>query len=210
MTFVAWIALFAPGSFPVAFNHAVVVLVISCPCALGLATPTAIMVGTERGARFGILIKSAEALETACKLDTVVLDKTGTITEGRPRVTDVVPGSEVEESTLFRVAAALERRSEHPLAEAVCTHVDERCPSADDGVAITDFEQIAGGGLRATVDGRLALAGNARLMEAEGISLGALDAHADAVATQAKTALFFARDGRATMEIGRASCRERV
>lgn len=197
VTFVAWIALFAPGSFSVAFNHAVVVLVISCPCALGLATPTAIMVGTERGAKFGILIKSAEALETACKLDTVVLDKTGTITEGRPRVTDVVPGSEVEESELFRVAAALERRSEHPLAEAICAHVDERYPSADGGVAITDFEQIAGGGLRATVDGRLALAGNARLMEAEGISLGTLDAHADAVATQAKTALFFARDGRA-------------
>lgn len=197
VTFIAWIALFAPGNFSVAFNHAVVVLVISCPCALGLATPTAIMVGTERGAKFGILIKSAEALETACKLDTVVLDKTGTITEGRPRVTDVVPGSEVEESELFRVAAALEHRSEHPLAEAICAHVDERYPGADDGVAITDFEQIAGGGLRATVDGRLALAGNARLMEAEGISLGALDAHADAVATQAKTALFFARDGRA-------------
>ena len=168
VTFLGWIAVFAPGDFATAFNHAVSVLVISCPCALGLATPTAIMVGTERGAKVGILIKSAEALEGACDLDTVVLDKTGTITEGKPRVTDVRLAAGVDEVELARVAAALERKSEHPLAQAVCDYVDETHAGADKDVDSAGFEQVAGGGVRAQVDGAPAIAGNARLMASAG------------------------------------------
>ena len=118
VTFVAWILI--ARDFATALTHAISVLVISCPCALGLATPTAIMVGTGRGAANGILIKDAEALETACSLTTVVLDKTGTVTEGAPRVTDVVLADGVTDVELLYDAAALERKSEHPLALAMC------------------------------------------------------------------------------------------
>ncbi len=196
VTFLGWIAIFAPADFATAFNHAVSVLVISCPCALGLATPTAIMVGTERGAKVGILIKSAEALEGACDLDTVVLDKTGTITEGKPRVTDVRLAAGVGEGELARVAAVLERKSEHPLAQAVCDYVDESNAGADKGVDATGFQQVAGSGVRATVDGFPAIAGNARLMASAGVDVSALAPQADELAAQAKTPLYFARDGR--------------
>ena len=195
VTFLGWIAIFAPGDFATAFNHAVSVLVISCPCALGLATPTAIMVGTERGAKVGILIKSAEALEGACNLDTVVLDKTGTITEGKPRVTDVRLAAGVDENELARVAAALERKSEHPLAQAVCDYVDESHAGADASVDAANFEQVAGGGVRATIDGVPAIAGNARLMASAGVDVSALAPQADELAAQAKTPLYFALDG---------------
>ncbi len=202
VTFLGWIALFAPGDFATAFNHAVSVLVISCPCALGLATPTAIMVGTERGAKVGILIKSAEALEGACDLDTVVLDKTGTITEGKPRVTDVRLASGVEEGELARVAAALERKSEHPLAQAVCDYVDETHADADKGVDAANFQQVAGGGVRAVVDGAPAIAGNARLMASEGVDVSSLSPESDQLAAQAKTPLYFALGGRALGLLG--------
>ncbi|RRF90515.1 MAG: heavy metal translocating P-type ATPase [Coriobacteriaceae bacterium] len=199
VTLVAWVAFLDPANFAVAFNHAVSVLVISCPCALGLATPTAIMVGTERGAKVGILIKSADSLETAGSLDTVVLDKTGTVTEGKPKVTDVATASGAGEKDLLYVAAALERKSEHPLAQAVCDYVG-------DGVAadatVTDFTQVAGGGIRAVVDGKRALAGNARLMSEEGVDLGELAGTADTLAAAAKTPLFFARDGKALGLLG--------
>ena len=195
VTFLGWIAIFAPGDFATAFNHAVSVLVISCPCALGLATPTAIMVGTERGAKVGILIKSAEALEGACNLDTVVLDKTGTITEGKPRVTDVRLAAGVDENELARVAAALERKSEHPLAQAVCDYVDESHAGADASVDAANFEQVAGGGVCATIDGVPAIAGNARLMASAGVDVSALAPQADELAAQAKTPLYFALDG---------------
>ena len=197
VTLVGWLAFLAPGDFAVAFNHAVSVLVISCPCALGLATPTASMVGTERGAREGVLIKSAEALEVAGSLDTVVLDKTGTVTEGAPKVTDVVPVAPAGEKDLLRLAAALERKSEHPLAQAVCDYVDEVAPDADASARVEDFTQVAGGGIKATVDGRPALAGNARLMAAEGVDVGELAAQAQELAAAAKTPLFFAADGQA-------------
>ena len=193
VAFVAWMAISA--DFATALNHAISILVISCPCALGLATPTAIMVGTGRGAANGVLIKSAEALETACSVDYVVLDKTGTVTAGRPRVTDVELAAGVSQAELVRVAAALERKSEHPLAEAVCAYVDEVCPSADGDACVEDFEQVAGGGLAGTVDGRRVLAGNARLMEKNGVNLGAFAQRADALAAEAKTPLFFAADG---------------
>ena len=195
LAFVAWIII--SGDFATALNHCISVLVISCPCALGLATPTAIMVGTGRGAANGVLIKSAEALEGACSVDYVVLDKTGTVTAGRPRVTDVELADGVSEDDLMRVAVALERKSEHPLAEAVCAYADERHPCADAGVSVEGFEQIAGGGLSAVMDGREVLAGNARLMGQRGIELGGLAGRGDALAAAAKTPLFFSAGGRA-------------
>ena len=195
VTFVAWMILV--GDFATALNRCISVLVISCPCALGLATPTAIMVGTGRGAADGILIKSAESLEGACALDYVVLDKTGTVTVGKPQVADVelVEGTEMRD--LVRVAAALERKSEHPLAEAVCAYADASWPGVDAGVAVEGFAQVAGGGLLARVDGRAAAAGNARLMGERHVALGGLAERADALAAEGKTALFFAADGRA-------------
>ncbi len=200
LTMLAWLFVFVPGDFAVAFNHAVSVLVISCPCALGLATPTAIMVGTERGATRGIMIKSAEVLEGACNLDVVVLDKTGTITEGAPRVTDVVLAQGVQEDELMGLAAAIERKSEHPLAAAIVAWADEHNIAFE--AEVTGFEQIAGGGLAACVEGYQVVAGNARLMEERGVDVGALLGSADAMASAAKTALFFAADGRALGLVG--------
>ena len=194
VAFVAWMAI--SGDFATALNHAISILVISCPCALGLATPTAIMVGTGRGAANGVLIKSAEALETACSVDYVVLDKTGTVTAGKPRVTDVKLAVGVTEADLVRVACALERKSEHPLAEAVCAYADETHPGVDAGARVEGFEQVAGGGLAGAVDGRRVLAGNVRLMEKSGVDLGGLAQRADALAAEAKTPLFFAVGGR--------------
>ena len=196
VTFLAWIALFAPGDFAVAFNHAVSVLVISCPCALGLATPTAIMVGTERGAKVGILIKSAEALEGACDLDEVVLDKTGTVTEGKPSVTDVLPAEGVSAEELARLAGALERRSEHPLAEAICHWADQTLGQGSVDDEVSGFEQVAGGGVVARVGGSSVCAGNARLMGERGVDVSSVSDAADAFADRAKTPLYVARDGR--------------
>lgn len=193
VTFAAWIAFFAPGDFAVAFNHAVSVLVISCPCALGLATPTAIMVGTERGAKVGILIKSAESLETAGNLDTVVLDKTGTITEGKPQVTSYVLADGADGEAVLSWAAALESRSEHPLAQAIATYAEEQHAELPDEV--DGFAQIPGGGLSGTVAGHAILIGNARLMAAHKIALGGLAEKAEAAAAKAETPLFVAVDG---------------
>ena len=168
------------------------VLVISCPCALGLATPTAIMVGTGRGAANGILIKFAEALETAHSVNTVVLDKTGTITQGKPVVTDVLTlGTGRDE--LLTVAASLEKRSEHPLAEAIAAEAEKARLTL---LPVEHFEQIPGQGLRAAVDGRDCLAGNRRMMEANGISGDPLFSRGEALAEDGKTPLYFAREGR--------------
>ena len=168
------------------------VLVISCPCALGLATPTAIMVGTGRGAVNGILIKSAEALETTHSVNTVVLDKTGTITQGKPVVTDVLPfGAERDE--LLAVAASLEKRSEHPLAEAIVSEAEKEQLTL---LPVEKFEQIPGQGLRAAVEGRICLAGNRRMMEANHVENGELFSRGEALAEDGKTPLFFARDGK--------------
>lgn len=200
VTFVVWLAL--AGEVATALTHAISILVISCPCALGLATPTAIMVGTGRGAANGILIKSAEALETACSVDAVVLDKTGTVTAGAPRVTDVRLAPGVTEAELLRVAEALERKSEHPLASAVCDYAAERGAPLEPGsngavgAQVEKFEQVPGGGLSALVDGAPALAGNARLMEARGVELDALADAAAALADDGKTPLFFSAGGR--------------
>ncbi len=193
VTLAAWLAI--SHDFANALTHAISVLVISCPCALGLATPTAIMVGTGRGAANGILIKDAEALETACKLTCVVLDKTGTITDGTPRVTDVALAPEVTDIELLYDVAALERKSEHPLALALCAYADDVAPGIDQGAQVSAFSQVAGGGLTALVDGRSVCAGNATLMERQGVDVSALLPQAEALADEAKTPLFFAAEG---------------
>ena len=168
------------------------VLVISCPCALGLATPTAIMVGTGRGAVNGILIKSAEALETAHSVTTVVLDKTGTITQGKPVVTDVLPvGTGRDE--LLAIAASLEKRSEHPLAEAITAEAEKEQLTL---LPVEEFEQIPGQGIRAAVEGKLCLAGNRRMMEANHVENSELFSRGEALAEDGKTPLYFARGGR--------------
>ena len=172
---------------------AVAVLIIACPCALGLATPMSIQVGVGKGASVGVLIRSAEALERMEKVDTLVADKTGTLTEGKPRVTSIVPGPGFAEDEVLRLAASLERSSEHPLAAAILHAASERkTPLADPA----DFESITGQGVRGRIDGRRVVLGNARLMEAEGVAPGNLAAAADELRTTGATALFVAVDGK--------------
>lgn len=170
----------------------IAVLVISCPCALGLATPVAIMVGTGKAAQSGILIKSAESLELLGKAQTVVLDKTGTVTEGKPRVTDIVCGSAREEE-LLQAAASVEKPSEHPLSAAITQAAQER---GLDILPVTDFEAIAGGGVQAVLDGRKMIAGNQSFMERAGVDTAAVQEKAGALAAQGRTALYFAREGK--------------
>ena len=194
LTFAAWMVV--TGSASEAITAAVAVVVISCPCALGLATPVAIMVGTGKGAEMGVLFKSAEALETLRGVDTVVFDKTGTITQGKPAVTDILPAHTAEgaptmsEKALLKLAAALERNSEHPLAEAIMARAEERGIVARD---VEDFEAIPGRGVRAREGANVVAAGNAALMED-------LDIHVDrdlleGFARSGKTPLFFAKNG---------------
>ncbi|MDR3347993.1 MAG: heavy metal translocating P-type ATPase [Acidaminococcales bacterium] len=170
------------------------VLVIACPCALGLATPTAIMVGTGKGAENGILIKGGEALETAHKINTVVLDKTGTITEGKPTITDVLPVPGIREGYLLTLAASAEKGSEHPLGQAIVNGASER------GLAILPTERFAsftGRGIEATIDGRSVLAGNRKLMDERGVGLVELEAAGDGLALEGKTPMYIALDGKA-------------
>lgn len=172
--------------------HGISVLVISCPCALGLATPTAIMVGTGRGAKQGILIKSAETLENAHDVTCVVFDKTGTITHGAPEVTDVVCAPGMEEADLLALALSIEEKSEHPLARAVVDYTGSR---ATDKLPVKDWHQVSGQGLVCTTEGHKALAGNALMMSENGIDLAGLGNRADELAAQGKTPLFFAWAG---------------
>ncbi len=195
VVFIVW--MIAARDFATALNHAISVLVISCPCALGLATPTAIMVGTGRGAKQGILVKSAESLETACSVGVAVLDKTGTITQGTPQVTDVELAAGTTTGDLFALAGAVERKSEHPLAGAICAYADENFAGAGEALQVDKFSQVAGGGLRAEIAGQTVLAGNARLMADEGVDLGALGEAGERASEQAKTPIYFARAGRA-------------
>ncbi|NLJ30731.1 MAG: heavy metal translocating P-type ATPase [Clostridiales bacterium] len=188
---VVWLAL--GSTFEFALSIAISVLVVSCPCALGLATPVAIMVGTGRGASGGILIKSAEALETAHTVKTVVLDKTGTITEGKPRVTDLLPAPGLSQRELLALAAALERPSEHPLAGAVVEK------AAREGVAAREaaqFVSLPGRGVTALVDGAKYLAGNLALMRENGIDCAAFEGAGDRLAQEGKTPLYFADEKR--------------
>ncbi len=184
--------LFLGAGFEFAMTIAVSVLVVSCPCALGLATPTAIMVGTGRGAASGILIKSAEALETAHSVDVVVLDKTGTITQGKPMVTDVVSREGAAEE-LLQVAASLEKLSEHPLARAIVVEAQRQ---GTQYLPVENFRQIPGQGLEGAIAGQQCLAGNQKLLDAFGVHDPALEQLQDQMAGEGKTPLFFARGGR--------------
>jgi len=176
-----------------ALSIGISVLVISCPCALGLATPTAIMVGTGKGSANGILIKSAEALETAHSIDTVVLDKTGTITQGKPVVTDVLLDENISREELLGLAASLEKLSEHPLAEAVVAEAEKL---GYESLSVSGFIQIPGQGITGIIDGDLVLAGNRRLMEAYNIPGGALMKKGEKLASDGKTPLYFAKGSR--------------
>jgi Cu+-exporting ATPase len=174
--------------------NAVAVLIIACPCALGLATPMSIMVGTGRGARSGVLVRDAAALEALAAVDTVVLDKTGTITEGRPRVTSIVAAPGLDEATVLGLATAVETGSEHPLAGAIAAAARER------GLAVapaTGFRAEVGLGVTGTVDGRRVALGNLALLDREGAAASALTAAADRLAASGHTVVHLAVDGRA-------------
>lgn len=188
-----WIMLAAP--FSSALNFAISVLVISCPCALGLATPTAVMVGTGRGATHGILIKSAESLEVAGTVRTVVLDKTGTITVGRPSVQALLTSEGVDAEEALRTIAAIEQRSEHPLGKAVVACAAEKGIDAS-GVDVDDFAQVPGQGVRAQIGSASCLVGNLAMMHAHDVPVEGFAARAASFADEGATPLFFARRGR--------------
>ena len=189
MTAAVW--LFVTGDGTMALTSGVAVLVISCPCALGLATPVAIMVGTGKGAENGILIKSAEALEHLHNVDTIVLDKTGTLTQGKPVVTDILPGESLEEEGLLTLAAALEAPSEHPLAFAI---VEEAQRRKLERVSVKNFDAVHGRGVRAVLGGVAFFGGNRAMMEENYIDLAGFAEKADELAAQGKTALYFANE----------------
>jgi len=192
--FAAW-AYFAPApALAYALIAAVSVVIIACPCALGLATPMSIMVGVGKGAGAGVLIKSAEALERMEKVDTLVVDKTGTLTEGKPRVTAIVPAEGMAEDDLVRLAASLERSSEHPLAAAIVAAALARHISAEEPA---DFASVTGKGVTGKVGGRAVALGNARLMADQHIDFGVLAKTAEELRAGGATALFVAVDGKA-------------
>lgn len=169
------------------------VLVIACPCALGLATPTAIMVGTGKGAEYGVLIKSGEALETAHKIQTIVFDKTGTITEGKPKVTDIVTVTGVDDNYLLQLAASAEKGSEHPLGEAIVKGAEEK---GLDFKKVESFKAIPGHGIQVTIDGNNILLGNRKLMVENGISLAELEDTSHRLATEGKTPMYASIEGK--------------
>jgi len=193
VAFIAWSIFGPPPAMAYGLVAAVSVLIIACPCALGLATPMSIMVGTGRGAQAGVLIKNAEALERFAKVDTLVVDKTGTLTEGKPRVTTLVPAEGIDENELLRLTASLERASEHPLAGAIVAAAKER------GLEIVeagDFDSITGKGVRGKVDGREVAIGNQRLLESLEIDPGPLAGRAERQRAEGETVMFVAVDGR--------------
>jgi len=179
--------------------NGVAVLIIACPCALGLATPMSIMVGTGRGALMGVLIKNAEALEILCQIDTLVVDKTGTLTEGKPKLVTVEPVQAFDTETVLRLAASLERASEHPLAAAIVRGAEERKLAL---VSPEDFESKTGRGVVGRVGGRQVALGNRKLLEESGIDAGALAARADALRQEGQTVMFLAVDGKPAGLIG--------
>jgi Cu+-exporting ATPase len=207
LTFLFWF-LVAKAGFTMAMVNMVAVLVIACPCALGLATPTAIMAGTGRAAQNGILFRSSEALERTEKAQVIVLDKTGTITRGKPAMTDIVAAGSGDQDagsqppvadTLLRLAASAERGSEHPLGQAIVQAAEAAGLTL---VAPEAFEAVAGLGIRAAVDGQRVVVGTSRLMSNEGIELNGLDAEVARLQAEGKTAMLVAIDGRAAGVIG--------
>ncbi len=193
ISFVAWMLFGPEPRFAHGLVAAVAVLIIACPCALGLATPMSIMVGVGRGARLGVLIKNAEALERFEKVNTLVVDKTGTLTEGRPKVTAIIPGHELSETELLRLAATLENSSEHPLALAIVNAAREG------GVPIgnaQDFDSPVGKGVTGKVDGHTLILGSHRIMEDERIDVSSMTAKAEELRNDGATVIFMAMDGR--------------
>ena len=188
-TTVAWLMVGKPFEF--ALSIGIAVLVISCPCALGLATPVAIMVGTGKGAEHGILIKSAEALQMGSKIDTVVLDKTGTLTEGKPRITHIFTSKSITENELLGIAASLEEPSEHPLAEAILTKAKQEKLLIRQ---VENFQSIAGQGIEGRIDGRYYVAGNLKLMTDRKVDLLNFETLADKLADEGNTPLFIASE----------------
>ncbi|MFB8128715.1 heavy metal translocating P-type ATPase [Streptomyces mirabilis] len=191
--FAVWFLVGPDPALTLGLVAAVAVLIIACPCALGLATPLSVMVGTGKGAQAGILIRSAEALETAQRLDVIVLDKTGTVTQGRPELTDLVPAVGVTEDEVLRLVASAEHSSEHPLGQAIVSGAAER------GIALTEasaFDSVTGHGITATIDGRRVLVGKAALLTSRGVDTGSLIPAADRLAAEGKTAMFAAADDR--------------
>jgi len=173
--------------------NAVAVLIIACPCALGLATPMSIMVGTGRGASMGVLIKNAESLEILCKIDTLVVDKTGTLTEGKPKLTAVEPAAGFDADTVLHLAASLERASEHPLAAAIVRGAEERRVALAE---VSEFDSRTGRGVVGKVAGKTLALGNRKLLEEAGVDAGALHARADALRQEGQTVMYLAIDGK--------------
>jgi Cu+-exporting ATPase len=191
ITFIVWFIWGPAPALTYAVLNFVAVLIIACPCALGLATPTSIMVGTGRGAENGVLIRGGEALETAHKLKAIVMDKTGTLTKGEPSVTDIVEWNKFTKEEILRYAASAEKGSEHPLGEAIVNRAkEENLPL----ISPKNFRAIAGHGIEATIDGRLLLMGNSKLMQGWGISLNGLEKRAGELSHEGKTPMFVAID----------------
>jgi Cu+-exporting ATPase len=198
-TFIAW-AIWGPEpALAYALVNAVSVLIIACPCALGLATPMSIMVGTGRGAQAGVLIKNAEALETFEKVDTIIVDKTGTLTEGKPRLTHVEPAGDWTEEELLRLAASLERSSEHPLGRAIVQAAEARELKLEDA---QDFDAPTGKGVVGAVGAKRVAVGNKKLMEDEGVSGVDLTERADALRKEGHTVMLVGIDGQAAGLLG--------
>jgi Cu+-exporting ATPase len=199
ITFVVW-SLFGPEPrMAYGLVNAVAVLIIACPCALGLATPMSIMVGTGRGAMAGVLIKNAEALELLEKVDTLVVDKTGTLTEGKPRLVSVAAAPGIAEHDILRLAAGLERASEHPLAAAIVQGAMDRGAQP---AQTSDFQSVTGHGVTGTVDGRSVVLGNEKLLADKRIELGDLGQRAATLRQEGQTVMFLAVDGRAAGLLG--------
>jgi Cu2+-exporting ATPase len=192
LTFAVW-GLASARPLTDALLFAITVVVITCPDALGLATPTAIMIGAGLGAQRGILFKHAIALETAARINTVVMDKTGTLTKGEPEVTEIVTADGIDQAELLRLVAAVERESEHPLAEAIVRRSEQ---TGADSLAVGGFENVPGHGAIGTVQGRRVAVGNRRLMEREQVDLGPLAAHREQLASGGRTVVLAAADGR--------------
>lgn len=199
LTFIIWALAGPDPAMAYAIVNAVAVLIIACPCALGLATPMSIMVGVGRGAQEGVLIRDAEALEVLEKIDTLVVDKTGTLTEGRPRLVHIETVQDGDESELLRLAAAIERGSEHPLAEAVVAGARDR---DIEPATAEEFSSVTGKGVQGMVDGRRILFGNRRLLEDADVEPGALADRAEKLRSDGQTVMFLAADGRALGLIG--------
>lgn len=193
LTFIVWSIWGPEPHFAYALVNAVAVLIIACPCALGLATPMAVMVGTGRGAHAGVLVRNAEALELMEKVDTLVLDKTGTLTEGKPRLTQVIATDSVAENDLLRLVASLERSSEHPLAAAIVKAAAERGLKLS---VTSNFESLTGKGVTGHIDGRNVTVGNASLFAAKQISAESLSSHAEDLRRQGQTVMLVAVDGK--------------